>query len=208
MPGVEVLTRQGFKKVLRKFNNGVKEIITIYTDKSELSLTGEHLIMTPSGWKKAKSLNKGDHIICQNQTVSNMTLNYGLESCQIRDITKGRCIRTASHTSKANITNLYSVQDHVQEPTIISKEQVYDLEIEDCHEYFSNGILTHNCDSGLYSYRECRQYMFRPEQAKPKYGTEEYWKEQEKKMLQSAIESEINNQHQGDLYGMESTSNF
>lgn len=33
-------------------------------------------------------------------------------------------------------------------------ENVYDLEIEDQHEYFANGILVHNCDAmryGIYS---------------------------------------------------------
>jgi hypothetical protein len=25
------------------------------------------------------------------------------------------------------------------------RERVYDLTIEDCHEYFANGILVHNC---------------------------------------------------------------
>ena len=40
------------------------------------------------------------------------------------------------------------------------KEKVYDLMIEDCHEYFANGILVHNCVDGI-------RYYFQ-NKAKPK----------------------------------------
>ena len=33
------------------------------------------------------------------------------------------------------------------------KERVYDLEIEDQHEYFANGILVHNCDAARYAFK-------------------------------------------------------
>jgi hypothetical protein len=29
------------------------------------------------------------------------------------------------------------------------QEKVYDLEVEDCHEYFANGVLVHNCADAL-----------------------------------------------------------
>jgi hypothetical protein len=32
-----------------------------------------------------------------------------------------------------------------------SEEEVYDLMIEDKHEYFANGILVHNCDAIRYA---------------------------------------------------------
>jgi hypothetical protein len=32
------------------------------------------------------------------------------------------------------------------------QEQVYDLMIDDCHEYFANGILVHNCIDAIRYY--------------------------------------------------------
>jgi hypothetical protein len=32
------------------------------------------------------------------------------------------------------------------------QEQVYDLMIDDCHEYFANGILVHNCIDSIRYY--------------------------------------------------------
>jgi phage terminase large subunit len=36
-------------------------------------------------------------------------------------------------------------QRRVQSPVQQRLEKVYDIEVEDCHEYFANGILVHNC---------------------------------------------------------------
>jgi hypothetical protein len=43
-------------------------------------------------------------------------------------------------------------QTNIQELSIVhvnvgnsQEKQVYDLMVEDCHEYFANGILVHNC---------------------------------------------------------------
>jgi hypothetical protein len=43
------------------------------------------------------------------------------------------------------------------------KAQVYDLMVEDCHEYFANGILVHNCIDAI-------RYGLYDKLARPNYG--------------------------------------
>ena len=44
------------------------------------------------------------------------------------------------------------VQDHVEVVICGNKEEtVYNLTVEDAHEFFANGILVHNCDSLRYA---------------------------------------------------------
>lgn len=57
----------------------------------------------------------------------------------------GDSIMTNSNTLCLNrITAIYNLY--------ITNEQVYDLEVEDVHEYFANGVLVHNCDATRYWY--------------------------------------------------------
>lgn len=39
-------------------------------------------------------------------------------------------------------------------PRDIIKQRVYNLHVEDCHEYFANGVLVHNCDAMVYSFEK------------------------------------------------------
>jgi hypothetical protein len=39
---------------------------------------------------------------------------------------------------------------------------VYNLTVDDAHEYFANGILVSNCDALLYSWRDHTAYMHGP----------------------------------------------
>ena len=51
-----------------------------------------------------------------------------------------------------NIQEVNAVQEfvlesiHVQDANI---QKVYDIEVEDVHEYYANGILVHNCLDGI-----------------------------------------------------------
>ena len=57
----------------------------------------------------------------------------------------GDSIMTNDNTLCLNrITAIYNLY--------ITNEQVYDLEVEDIHEYFANGVLVHNCDATRYWY--------------------------------------------------------
>jgi len=64
--GDMVLTRGGYRRVLKRFDNGLKEVWTyrIVSDNIEVELeaTPDHKILTKRGWKQISKLEKGDTI--------------------------------------------------------------------------------------------------------------------------------------------------
>jgi hypothetical protein len=76
-------------------------------------------------------------------------------------------------------------------------EIVYNITVEEEHEYFANGILVSNCDSLLYAWRYCYNYLYKPEKELPKNGKEEvdkFWKEEQAKLKrQQRIDSSQGN---------------
>lgn len=53
------------------------------------------------------------------------------------------------------------------------EETVYALSVDGEHEYFANGVLVKNCDTLLYGWRKCYQYLSAKEEKKPRAGTPE-----------------------------------
>jgi Hint domain-containing protein/terminase large subunit-like protein len=53
-------------------------------------------------------------------------------------------------------------------------ENVYNLSVEDVHEYFAGGLVVANCDAGLYAYRESPFYEGKPRAVQPPYGSPAY----------------------------------
>jgi len=67
---------------------------------------------------------------------------------------KGNAPIVASYSKQASSQKPHIVLSNVQKITKSSgwMEEVYDLTVEDCHEYFANGVLVHNCmDAVRYS---------------------------------------------------------
>ncbi len=123
-----------WKKVLRWLERGKKPTFTIKTTQREISCTGNHLIGTNRGWIKAQDLKPGIKII---------------SPLSQDDISVGR--RPAFGTGEAMPTvRLPSHQWHTSLETVESvnlagNEAVYDLEVEDNHNFVANGLLVHNC---------------------------------------------------------------
>lgn len=63
------------------------------------------------------------------------------------------------NTQSINIQGKETVQGHVLGPILnIGKRTVYNITVEDAHEYFAEDILVSNCDATLYGFRFCYQY--------------------------------------------------
>jgi hypothetical protein len=109
-PGELVLTSDGYKPVLKKFNNGFKTIfdfeITTIKNKYILSSTENHKIKTDCGWIE----------------IDNLLINNKIYNSSIKLET---------------ITNIKKHNKRIVE--------VYDLMIDETHEYIANDILVHNC---------------------------------------------------------------
>lgn len=122
--GDKVLTRNGYKKVLLKHENGFK-VIRHYTfllgDGTIVSqnCTIDHAICTNKGFIPIEDIEKGDFIYKSNL--------FGIEKedmllkCKVVEIFKGDFFN----------------------------KLVYDLTVEDYHEYFANGILVSNCMNAI-----------------------------------------------------------
>ena len=73
-----ILTSKGYKKVLKTFNNGVKQVnkysMQLDTNLVYLCSTKEHKIKTTKGWKQISKLKSGQMVYqCKNLTEKNIT---------------------------------------------------------------------------------------------------------------------------------------
>lgn len=116
------MTSKGWRKVERIFDNGVRKVLHIRLIFSnfmvELKGTPDHRVKTSNGWK------------------------------QLKDLTSGDVLYVSKYSERENTPIQDSVVPLVLEGIIrlsASEEKVYDLQIEDIHEYFANGVLAHNC---------------------------------------------------------------
>lgn len=75
--GEFVLTSQGYKRVLKKWNNGVKNVAryAIYTNNFSIFITctPDHLIKTSNGWKQISTLQPTDEIYLLNTLTAENT---------------------------------------------------------------------------------------------------------------------------------------
>lgn len=99
-PGDFVLTRNGYKRVLRRFDNGVKEIIereiTIGSKTVKMAATPEHLFNINGKWKKYVKLTEKDSLYVLSSSTEKPT------SATLEEST--RTITTTSGRKEASIT--------------------------------------------------------------------------------------------------------
>tara|TARA_R100000544_G_scaffold37136_1_gene27315 strand:- start:88 stop:1521 length:1434 start_codon:yes stop_codon:yes gene_type:complete len=115
--GDKVLTSEGYKPVLSVFDNGVKPVIdVVFNPEDGASIS--YLCGTPSHEVKVVGGWK-----------------------ELKDVTKGDTIFVGNDSDSASpVREVFST-----EITGAGNQRVYDLMVEDCHEYYANGILVHNC---------------------------------------------------------------
>lgn len=120
-----VLTSKGYKPIVRKFDNGVKNVndyLLLFNDSVvKLSCTENHKININDKWVEIKYLKDKDFIY------TNVLNNK---------IVKDKVLRVASFDTY--------------------QARVYDLMVDEQHEYFANGVLVHNCIDPL---RYCEKYL-------------------------------------------------
>jgi hypothetical protein len=114
-----VLTRKGYKKVLNRFNNGIKEVKTYRIGNKFITCTPDHRFFVNNDFYQV------GHLIDWNT----FTIFERKKICKKRLL-----ITEAENAVQKNVPGF---------------QEVYDLEVEDCHEYFANGFLVHNCSDGI-----------------------------------------------------------
>ena len=110
-----VLTRKGFKKVTHSWCSGEKDCISVNIEGSEIICTPDHRFID--------------------------AFNNEIE---VQDLTEEITLLKAVKFRK----NKYQLRPaHLTAKTscVVEHCKVYDIEVEDCHEFFANGVLVHNC---------------------------------------------------------------
>ncbi len=129
--GERVWTSGGLKSVERLWKNGYKKIcnITLFFANFEvrMSVTPDHKVKAGKQWKKVSELKRGDIL-----WVSRFSMERN--SGQIDSGTQNAAVAVV----------LQDIEIRSEE-----KREVFDLQVNDIHEYFANGILVHNCLDAL-----------------------------------------------------------
>ena len=113
-----VLTTKGFKKVKHLWDNGVRDCIEVEVDGRKILCTPDHrFIDSFNNEIEAQNLRKEDRLVKLDE---NLTKEKEFVTTKIAHLTA----KTSS---------------------VVGQYKVYDLEVEDVHEYFANGVRVHNC---------------------------------------------------------------
>lgn len=141
--GDNVMTSKGYRKVTHLFSQGCRLVRVVRFDFGnfaiEIQATPEHKFKTKKGWKELQKLTTSDTI-------------YLSKSLMKRNITFIMKKEHASTVVRPSLQTNIAKNDFVVEfvaksiSTLKEYEQpTYDIEVEDMHEFFANGILVHNC---------------------------------------------------------------
>jgi hypothetical protein len=142
--GDYVLTSAGYNRVLKHNKNGIKKVIekNIYFDfgYKKIISTFDHKFKTDKGWKQFKDLQKGDKL---NLLVPSTALNT---TTTLTENTRDTSLEASTRKRVQDIASpllcgISEIENQAEYET-----EVYDLTVENVHEYFANGVLVHNCD--------------------------------------------------------------
>lgn len=110
-----VLTRKGFKKVTHSWCSGEKDCISVNVEGSEIICTPDHRFIDAFN----------NEIAVQDLT---------------EEITLLKAVKFRKNKYQLRPTHLTA-----KTSCVVEHCKVYDIEVEDCHEFFANGVLVHNC---------------------------------------------------------------
>lgn len=117
--GMHTLTREGWKRVKNAWCSGKKKCIRLTINGTDIVCTPDHPFITERGTVAASDIKEGDVVY--------QIPNYFEDLKQIN--TRKPCA--------VPVTVKTLKEEELSE--------VYDLEVEDAHEFYANGILVHNC---------------------------------------------------------------
>jgi PBSX family phage terminase large subunit len=141
--GDMVLTRTGYKKVIdSELTDNNSEVYDIqFSDGNSITATSNHPIyIDGKGFIPVSELKSGDKV------------------CKLNKLNSKENVSSVEHSSQLiNMQNkLFALKDveivSIKKSAI--KQPVYNLTVEDAHEYFANSILVSNCDCLRYFSRE------------------------------------------------------
>ena len=131
-----VLTRKGFKKVKHAWCNGERDCIEVNVEGTKIICTPDHrFIDSFNNEVKAQDLTKTTSLV----KIDTKEWRKWLSTSGKIDESLTKSLRQTSipQPQLAHLTAKTS--------SVVGRYTVYDIEVEDCHEFFANGVLVHNC---------------------------------------------------------------
>lgn len=134
--GDKVLTTKGYKTVKRAGCTGVKECIKVTVDDTDIICTPEHYFIDVfNNSVKAKDLTKTTPLVRLNKKSTIKITENNLK----QDIAK-----LQGSVNNSNTQLLQPAHLTAKTSDVVGQYEVYDIEVEDCHEFFANGVRVHN----------------------------------------------------------------
>jgi DNA polymerase III subunit gamma/tau len=136
-----------FKPVVRWLDQGERQTFIIKTTGREIRCTGNHLIRTEQGWIAAKNVSAGMKILSPvSVDVAHRSINLQVNKQLVtsgwgQKPPENGCQTYSSSQFPQWRTNLETVES----VRLGGVERVYDIEVEDNHNFVANGLLVHNC---------------------------------------------------------------
>lgn len=126
-----VLTRYGYKKVLKSWKTQENAHVNTYIINGiSITCTPDHKFLINDEWKSISELKKGDNLYYKGENELYVDTNSQLIN-----------MNQQKHVQKIVVQNLEILPEKNQD--------VYDITVEDKHEFFANGFLVHNCVDAL-----------------------------------------------------------
>lgn len=131
-------------KVVNWFNNGNKEIVNVKCDCGfSLKCTKDHKILTQRGYVEASELTTNDFVFTP-KVVNNFDDEIPSNKKTFNDsvrVLDERCYMPKTYS----ILNSDFVMQRVISIEECGIETVYDIEVEDTHNFIADGVVVHNC---------------------------------------------------------------
>lgn len=124
-------------RVTNVINNGVRSLYRIKTnDGKEVTLTSDHEVLTNNGWKSIDEGLKGGDFISHLPTADSTNTNQ---------ITEDEAISLRSKVVKYSDSNNFEFIKIKSITNLNIESTVYDLTVENDHNFVTNGLVVHNC---------------------------------------------------------------
>ena len=140
-----VLTRKGFKKVTHSWCNGKRDCIEVNVEGAKIICTPDHkFIDSFNNEVEAQDLTKNTSLVKIDTKEWQKWLS--MKGTMPQYTKKNTFVKFVERLLRRTNTELLRPA-HLTAKTsnVVGRYTVYDIEVEDCHEFFANGVLVHNC---------------------------------------------------------------
>lgn len=143
--GMYTLTREGWKRVKNAWCSGKKKCIRLTINGTDIVCTPDHPFITERGTVAASDIKEGDVVYQIPDSLDGTLLNTPQKSNQKEKKSFVSLMQFGLDLTQTNTPKPCAVPVTVKTLKEEERSEVYDLEVEDVHEFYANGILVHNC---------------------------------------------------------------